>query len=150
MRQRHAMTSIEDVSNKIREYSARFRNPDLEQICRGEIYCLKKESSDSPELGWPDTWPQANRRGVYAIVSDDRVLYIGKASQQPIGHRLSSYFRYGEARECTTVAGHNWTHDPTHVVTWAVPDSSPFEASSLEEYLIIELKPCDNTAGKRA
>lgn len=148
------MTGLETLSAKIDEYQAKFRHPSMPPICQSPIYDLTKNqrtetTTDAP--GWPETWPHNNRRGIYAIFSSGTLLYIGKASFQSIGYRLRSYFRYGPDRTCVSVQGHCWTSEPTHVVAWAVPDETFFEASALEEYLIHELGDDlpDNTTGKR-
>ena len=90
--------------------------------------------------------------GVYRMLdAESRVLYVGKASQQAIGYRLSSYFKKVDGI-CSIAQGHSWSSPPTHVVTWAVPDLMFFEASALEEYVIHQLKDelPDNTVGKSA
>jgi excinuclease UvrABC nuclease subunit len=85
---------------------------------------------------------------VYLIYSEDRLLYVGTASK--LGPRLADYFQYdfpgGKGNQCKVVHS-GWTEMPRHVVTIAVPEASRFEASALEEYLIGELRPCDNTVG---
>jgi excinuclease UvrABC nuclease subunit len=78
------------------------------------------------------------------------VLYVGKASQGPIGGRLAHYFKYNPDRKtCRVVhAGPGgWSSPPIYVVGVAVPDELAFEAAALEEYLIRELQPSDNTLG---
>ncbi|MDC5806563.1 hypothetical protein OPW36_05530 [Vibrio europaeus] len=79
------------------------------------------------------------------------MLYIGKASLQDLGYRLSSYFVYsGDRQSAVPKKGHTWSKQPTSVVTWAVPREYFFEATALEEYLIFNLKDHlpDNTVGK--
>lgn len=141
------MAGVNDVNAKVVEYSEKYRHPDMPPICISKIYSL--EVND--EYCWPDTWPHNSRRGIYAIIGSGNVLYIGKASQQWIGKRLSSYFRYGPNRECITCPGHTWSEKPTHVIAWAVPVDTPFEASGLEEFVIRELAAelPDNALGKR-
>ena len=107
--------------------------PNLDPICKSEnSHDLKNDTSK--------VWPFSDDKGVYAILHHDMVLYIGKASHQGMGYRLGSYFdKDGNPKQ-----GHTWTEIPTHVVTWKVPEDSPFEASALEEFLIRELAPPDN------
>jgi hypothetical protein len=148
------MATIETLRYKINEYKAKYRRESLPQIEEGKIYSLNKDitiKGASPTLFWPDTWPLSNRRGIYAIFSHEQLLYLGKASQQPLGNRLGSYFHNGEEKHiAVTAPGHTWSNPPTHVITWAVPKDMPFEASALEEFLIKELATelPDNTAGK--
>lgn len=128
------MITIEKICAAIELYENRYRHPDLEKIEQSETYELYPKNG---EVGWPDTYPFYERCGVYAICKGDQILYIGKASQQPLSHRISSYFRYGDdRRSCVTTQNHIWSANPTSVVTWAVPVNSPFEATALEEYLL--------------
>ena len=149
-------SDLEKLRSKVLFYSQNYRRDDVGKIEEGEIYGLSDGVNIrgcSPRLYWPAVWPNADARGVYAIFSHEKLLYIGKASQQALGNRLSSYFQYGKTKSiCITNPQHNWSSKPTHVVTWAVPKEMFFEASALEEYLINELKNelPDNTAGKNA
>jgi excinuclease UvrABC nuclease subunit len=97
---------------------------------------------------WPATWPHGARCGVYFILDQNLgVRYVGKASHQlAIGGRLRNYFVSGPQQSCAVVHT-NWSAPPRFVVTVAVPVDAPFEASSLEEYLIDVLQPPDNTLG---
>ena len=128
------MVTLNNINDAIERYEDNFRHPNLDRIEQSEIYKL---SPLDGEYGWSETYPLGHRCGVYAICCNSEVLYIGKASQQPLSHRLSSYFRYSEDRINFAVnKNHNWSKTPTSIVTWAVPDNSPFEATSLEEYLL--------------
>ena len=148
------MASLKKLQDTIKEYSARYRRADVDELEQGEVYSLDKSvdiRSTTPSLYWPATWPLSHRRGIYAIFSHEELLYIGKASQQAIGYRLSSYFKKVDGM-CSIAQGHSWSSPPTHVVTWAVPDLMFFEASALEEYVIHQLKDelPDNTVGKNS
>jgi len=126
--------TIENIGAAIEGYENCYRHPNLKKIEKSEIYKLYPEEG---EYGWPEGYPLGDKCGVYAICREEQILYIGKASQQPLSHRISSYFRYGEDRiSCVTAQNHSWSLEPTVVVTWAVPEDSAFEASSLEEYLL--------------
>lgn len=148
------MKSLQQIQYLIDEYQRLYRNVNLQPFVRGEIYSLYNRDRSSvveAELYWPETWPLCDRYGIYAIFADELLLYIGKASLQPLGNRLGSYFRYSEDRQSgIPKKGHIWTRMPTHVVTWAVPTESFFEASALEEYLIFNLGELlvDNELGK--
>ena len=90
-------------------------------------------------------WPNAGNQGVYAIFCDNKeLLYIGKASLSgSLGARLSHYFvRNRNGIGAAIRSGHHWTRAPRYVLTAAV--SNPWEAPSLEEYLINKLQPADN------
>ncbi|EDZ65766.1 hypothetical protein NOC27_2446 [Nitrosococcus oceani AFC27] len=96
---------------------------------------------------WPEIWPHAARAGIYAFLNEDsEVIYVGKASlRNSLGARISSYCGYGADRECRFYG--EWRSPPRYVLVVAVPDETRFEAPALEEYLIRELQPSDNSAG---
>jgi hypothetical protein len=146
-----AFCRLDDIRSLIDEYCSRYRKAGLPRIDPGDLYSLNPDE-DPTKPSWPDEWPFANRPGIYAIVSNGRVLYVGKASQQSIGRRLGSYFQYGPNRTCRLKSKHVWTASPTHVAIWAVPEETFFEASALEEFLIGRLKARlpDNSVGARA
>jgi hypothetical protein len=133
------MATIENVDKLIKEYSERLRPETNFKAEISNLYNLKKMKG-SKEFGWPDPWPHGGSPGIYVILHEEEVLYIGKASLQWIGDRLSSYFRYGEKRECIQNRNHNWKKPPTHVVAWKVPKDQFYEASAMEEYLINKLQ----------
>ena len=118
-----------------------------------KVYGLLAEQDDpsgfAMDARWPSEYPHGKRRGVYLMYSrSGRPLYVGKASQEPIGARLECYFRTDANGACIAIG--NWTEPPAYLLTVAVPDEFWFEASALEEYLIWILKPCDNIRGVAA
>lgn len=146
------MANLKKLQDTIKEYSEKYRRVGVGELEQGEVYSLDKTvdiRATTPSSYWPKTWPLSHRRGIYAIFSHEELLYIGKASQQALGYRLSSYFKKVEGK-CSIAQGHSWSSPPTHVVTWAVPDAMFFEASALEEFIIHRLKDelPDNTVGK--
>lgn len=137
------MATIKDIEYLVKRFSEKYRHPDLPEINQSPIYSLKcqLETKIKADLFWPDTWPNCEKRGVYAIFSEDELLYIGKASLQNLGSRLSCYFIYSKDRlSGIPKKEHIWSKTPTNIVTWAVPDGCFFEASALEEFLIFNLK----------
>ncbi|MEV3836430.1 hypothetical protein [Aeromonas allosaccharophila] len=138
------MATLHDIEKYIELYSLNIRNQHLPPIIRSNIYSLQGEQYQSTmkaTVFWPDTWPHNDKYGVYAIFSDEQVLYIGKASQNYIGYRLTSHFRYSNDKKSGIPKNAaKWSKPPTHIVAWSVPESSFFEASSLEEYLIYALR----------
>jgi len=149
------MATLKDLREKIEEFSLVFRSDSLPTIEEGRLYSLYEGGNvicDIANLYWPEQWPLSDRRGIYAIFSHERLLYIGKASAQDIGHRLNDYFKAGKNGECVINKNHTWTSEPTHIVTWAVPDQFFYLASGLEEFLIdvFSLELPDNTRGKYA
>lgn len=150
------MIDLCDVRKRISDYCTLYRREGLPPIQESSIYILNENYKDEmcgDETRWPNTYPHADRYGVYAIFGVTGLLYIGKASFQKVGNRLSSYFRYAKNKQdCVTNPQHTWSAPPTHVVVWAVPDEMPFEASALEEFLIWSLKGTlpDNRIGNKA
>ena len=137
------MATLKDIDKLISQYCTKYRKTDLPTIVRSEIYSLSSDKSKvaDAKIYWPDTWPNCNERGIYAIFSSSELLYIGKASLQDLGYRLGSYFIYSEDRlSAIPKSGHIWSKQPTSIVTWRVPREIFFEASALEEFLIFNLK----------
>lgn len=91
-------------------------------------------------------FPDAGAAGCYAIYSEDGdLLYIGKASvKNTLGRRLDTYFMGVRSPTPGGPKG-NWKSPPKYIQTIRV--NEPFEAPSLEEYLIKNLRPCDNDIG---
>ncbi len=90
-------------------------------------------------------FPEAKATGCYFIFdTEDRLLYIGKASlKSTIGRRLSTYFRWGVGGLKLQHSGWSEGKEPTFVR--AVSVAEPYQAASLEEYLIDRLQPSQNT-----
>jgi hypothetical protein len=135
----------------IDEYNTGFRRADFPALEISGLYDLfpsKPHSLAKPaEHNWPVRYPSDQRAGVYLIYSDTfELLYVGKASMGScLGKRLYTYF--GAAQEC--VLKHTtWTQSPRFMLTIAVPESMPFEAPALEEFLIGRLEPTNNSVGR--
>ncbi len=129
------MSGINEVRIHVESYRARYK---LKGLKFSDVYDL--------ELDWNEkSYPFANDPGVYIVLDKKEfVLYVGKASfNSNIGARLGSYFEYGENRSFAVKSGQHWTEDPKFVV--AIKVSAAYEAPSLEEYLIRQLDPPDNT-----
>jgi hypothetical protein len=147
------LITLDDVREKISDYSGLYRKDGLDPIQESPIYILNDSYVGQlcgSETRWPDKYPHTDKYGVYAVFGASSLLYIGKASLQPIGKRLETYFRYEKnTRNCITNPQHAWSVPPTHVVAWAVPVETRFEASALEEYLIWSFrgKLSDNRTG---
>lgn len=88
----------------------------------------------------------ADEPGCYFLFdADDRLLYVGKASMRSsIGARVASHFLWNGS--ALAPANPNWTASPVYLRTVVV--SEPWEAASLEEYLIHHLNPPFNVAGR--
>ncbi len=98
-------------------------------------------NADGPDK----VFPEAKATGCYFIFdADDRLLYIGKASlKSTIGRRLSTYFRWKADR--LEVRHSAWSPDKEPTFVRAVSVAEPYQAASLEEYLIDRLQPSQNT-----
>jgi GIY-YIG catalytic domain len=94
-------------------------------------------------------FPYTGATGCYAIYSQDgKLLYIGKASlNHTLGGRLDSYFM-GVRSSAPGAPKGNWNSPPKYIQTVQV--NEPFEAPSLEEYLILKLQPCENARKGRS
>ena len=92
------------------------------------------------------TIQNASAQGCYFLCdSCDALLYIGKASMgSSIGARVASHFLWNGSD--LSPANPNWTASPVYLRTVVV--SNPWEAGSLEEYLIHHLNPPFNVAGR--
>ena len=136
--------SLEKVREVVERYHQTYRHPALPALQISGLYALfPDQTTATVQYSWPkDPWPNASQPGVYLIF--DALLdlrYIGKA--RCLGKRLHNYFAEGPAPERTCRVVHTtWRADPKFVATIAV--HKPFEAPSLEEFLINALRPAEN------
>jgi hypothetical protein len=148
------MKTFADFKREVSNYHEKYRHPSRAPLTVSGLYDLAPGRSPHPptepaEWTWPSgEWPNAWKAGVYVVMADDlTVLYVGKASlASTIGSRLGSYFKEGDAKEARIPPDHRWSRNPRFVASIPVPE--PFEAPSLEEYLITALQPSDNIRGK--
>ena len=129
-------SAVADLSKqKVQTYCATYRHPNLGSFKVSEMYTMSKEAGRS----WEGT-DVSYRHGCYLIYSESgELLYIGKASltTSNIGRRL-------------------WVHLHKPRPSWVPPAAfvqivevgQPFEAASLEEFLIQELHPKFNAHGR--
>jgi hypothetical protein len=106
----------------------------LDQYCGFEVsgvdglFPREEHEVFAVESRWPETYPNASRRGVYLIFGKSgRLLYLGKASQQAMGNRLGTYFHYDENKGCRVIHT-GWSETPSYVITIAVHDNRWFES----------------------
>lgn len=132
-------------------YHKKYRNSALRPLRVSGLYALFPPKSKPPFKligSWPDLWPNVDSAGVYVIFDASlNPLYVGKTSlRQNFGSRFYDWFcRERDTGGCR-VRG-VWSHKPAYVAT--IPVQLPFEAPSLEEYLIHKLRPSDNQVGAR-
>ena len=146
------MADLQAVQLALDAYHNTYRHPELSRLQLSKPYALFPDAPSRFELSgqWPDDyWPNVNSPGVYLIFDATLdLLYIGKTSLD-FGSRLAEYFQYEKSsRRCKIVEPEQWKAGPPAYVS-TVPVQAPFEAASLEEYLIQELCPSDNSVGKR-
>jgi hypothetical protein len=92
--------------------------------------------------------PGQDGAGCYLFWSGNKeLLYIGKVSwKNKLVARIMQYFNWDQERTAViTKQNHRWTSPPVYVSTIGV--QIPYQAPSLEEYLIGALKPPNNTIG---
>jgi hypothetical protein len=127
------MANLTTLKKLVNEYESKYRGQDLAPFIYVKPY----------ELGCEEFWPKitTTHKGVYGILSNDELLYIGKVTGKTrvLCHRMNDYFII---RSDFTYGGskYTWTKEPTHFVAWGIPDESFFEASALEEFLIDRLQ----------
>lgn len=137
------MGELEKFTKAVKDYELTHLNRKKPKFKFSDLYDL--------ELDWKSNskYPFAKKTGIYAIFDkDEELLYIGKASNQSsIGARLSTYFENDEEGKCHPVdSKESWGGNPRIIISVSV--NEPFEAPSLEEFLISELQPKSNSVGR--
>lgn len=138
------------LEQALEAYKTTFRRPELPEWDRGELLALFPDLLiGNATKTWRDSWPFGDRAGVYFVFGREmKLLYIGKASMNNcMGARLSHWF-WGDCHSECKVHG-KWSEDPFFVQSLAMPAGLEFEAPALEEFLIREINPPDNTAGRK-
>ncbi len=145
------MKKYTEAIDMIAYYQENFRHPKMEQFCISGLYDLFPERGDTEfqiKHKWPECWPNVEKGGVYMFIDvTGNVLYIGKTNK--FGRRLGNYCMYNETKGCK-LKQDTWKGQPRFVITVAVPDSTWFEAYSLEAYLIDNIPTSDNVMGNKA
>lgn len=106
------------------------------------------------ELKWNDTWPNAKLPGIYAFLTEEGgqnpyISYIGKAHLgRTLGKRLDDHRECSPNRGFQFKSGYSWTVEPRFVWTVGVPEETKWEASALEDFLLLHLKTYDNKKGQ--
>lgn len=132
------------ILDAVKQYHETYRHPNLPRPEASGIYALFPEEISSlvAQYKWPDSWPNAERPGVYFIFGPNmELLYIGKASW--LSRRLGTYFQFAAGRGSACKIVHSgWKTRSRFLATVALSES--FEAAALEEYLIGRLNPAEN------
>jgi hypothetical protein len=120
------------LSELVRVFCERYRNPQLPPFIVHEPHSM---------TSWYAS-PESAKSGCYVFYSQSgEVLYIGKASlTASMGSRLASHDR--------AIPRSPWREQAAFVQFVSVAE--PFEAPSLEEFLIEKLRPIGNIRGGRS
>ena len=147
------MSNLRAVQPALDAYHTGYRNPKLRPLHSSGLYALFPDTSIPPAgvkfAGkWPELWPDVDNPGVYVFLDANfDVTYVGKTFlKQSFGTRFYDWFKREKNTGACSVVG-VWKSPPAYVIT--VPVQEPFEAPSLEEYLIQELDPSDNLVGRK-
>jgi len=127
MKEKH----LKAAQKALKDYQKRYRLK-----AKTEAYALTEEN-------WRDEYiPFRSSAGCYIFFDEaGRPLYVGKATN--LGARVGSYFN---SRPFGPKPGHVWSSAPQYAFLIQVEEL--WEAPSLEEFLINELQPADNTRGR--
>jgi len=144
--------TLDQLKLSLKTYNDSYRRDNFEDLKFGELYDLfpsEEKGEEKDENAWPSRWPNCYDAGVYAFLAPDQtVRYIGKSTnRQGMGFRLSKYCSSGLNKAC--VLNGDWVVKPKYIITVPARNDMRFEAAGLEEYLISELNPPENTVGKR-
>ena len=137
----------QSVRDALTQYHNEWRHPRLPPLSVSGLYDLfpKEPTTFDVSYRWQpqETWPNADRPGVYFVFDSDLgLLYVGQSSL--LGRRLSHWF-IGSA-QCERIQG-TWKSNPRFVATVSV--QRHFEALALEGFLIELFLPPENTSLKR-
>lgn len=108
-----------------------------------EVYDLQNDWFKS-------TFPNSGRAGCYVFYDETgKLVYIGKASlNSNLGFRIGTYFHRDKVRDVTEPRpGQKWKTPLPPRYLQTIPVDEPYQAPSLEEYLILKLQPPGNTSG---
>lgn len=133
----------------VKNYSVRYRHPDLAPFDIGaplDLHPSRPLLPSAPRLTHQLSWPFGERAGVYLMYDEAlELFYIGKSSMNRcLGQRLYEHFGGGDI----CVPQDEWLQPARFLVIIAMPKDSPFEAPSLEEFLIRTLHPRVNANGR--
>lgn len=110
-----------------------------------ELHEIYKLYPTEGEYGFTEPWPCGDNGGVYLIIDENQtVIYVGQT--KAFGRRFYQYFAMVDDR--CVLRSPNWRGNPDAIVVIPIADAVAYERLSLEEYLILNLNPIDNTLGK--
>jgi hypothetical protein len=132
------MSDVEKVTAAVRTYCSKYSISVFEISSEQRINDLRQRKKNVE-------WPHGDQSGCYAMYDGSKnLLYIGLAGH--IASRLNSWFRYKEREDAqmpwTSYAVGTWQTQPVFLQT--IKTHEPYEAPSLEAFLIAKLDPCEN------
>lgn len=132
------------------EFEARVKEYQIKQLNLKETKFKISDPFDLVE-DWDSYYPHFDKPGIYAIFdAKEKIIRIGKASNyNSIGARLGTYFKNDEEGKCKTISPEILKTKMAPKFIIAVAVNEPFQAPSLEEYLIKEFDPPANLVGKK-
>jgi hypothetical protein len=123
-----------------------------------KLYWPKKQNEIAPEWGpqwfFNGTIPSHDKQGCYALLINDKIVYIGSAiskgtepyQNHGLGYRLKNYFKVNKnlvQNKNQYTQTEDW-QDVTGIVTIGFPEGHFWLAAALEIYLIKEMKGLRN------
>lgn len=133
---------LKDAKQLVNKYNRDYRTEfELEKK-----YDLFPENDEVYGYNPSNEWPGNHKSGVYLILDKyEEVIYVGQTTS--FGYRFYQYFK--PAGDHGVKYSDAWKGKPRYIVAIPVPDQDKkYERLSLEEYLIENLNPIDNTRGK--
>ena len=120
---------FQDVQLALDKLNKEFPRPNL-MLKMTDVYDLEKD--------WNEYYRGVGLPGVYFFADENRkTQYIGKSSSD-LGKRLGDYWKDGNGK---AVPKNDKSKGVRYIATITVPEDRAFEASSIEEWLIREIKP---------
>ena len=120
---------FQDVQCALDKLNDKFPRPNL-MLEMTDVYDLEKD--------WNESYPGVGLPGVYFFADENRkTQYIGKSSSE-LGKRLGDYWKDGNGK---AVPKNDKSKGVRYIATITVSEDRAFEASSIEEWLIREIKP---------
>lgn len=125
------------LESKVAEYCNRY--------CISPVFKISEPLDVERDL--TAQYPNSDSAGCYAIyTASDELLYIGKASNKHVmGFRLGAIWHLNADKTAYIPRG-DWGGKKPQIIR-TIPVREPYEAPSLEEFLIRELRPPCNTIG---
>jgi excinuclease UvrABC nuclease subunit len=132
------MSDRDRLQEKVAEYCNRY--------CISPVFEISEPFDIERDL--TAYYPNSNSAGCYAIyTASGELLYIGKASNKHVmGFRLGNIWKLNADRTAP-ITKKDWGDKKPQIIQ-TIPVHEPYEAPSLEEFLILTLQPPCNIIGR--